>query len=60
MLKCKTWKRSIQVSYSGRASSDDFKSAATSNDTLHLHSKGHRNEYVILDYTDWSYIVFEY
>jgi hypothetical protein len=52
MLKCKTWKRSIQVSYSGRASSDDFTSAATSNDALHLHSKGHRNEYVILDYTD--------
>jgi hypothetical protein len=54
MLKCKTCGEVFPGIYVPEESSDDFKSAATSADLLHMCSRGHKNEYAILDYMDWS------
>jgi hypothetical protein len=54
MLKCKTCGEVFPGIYVPEESSDDFKSAATSADSLHMCSRGHKNEYAISDYMDWS------
>jgi hypothetical protein len=54
MLKCKTCGEVFPGIYVPEESSDDLKSAATSADSLHMCSRGHKNEYAILDYMDWS------
>ena len=54
MLKCKTCGEVFPGIYVPEESSDDFKSAATGADSLHICSRGHKNEYATLDYMDWS------
>lgn len=54
MLKCKTCGEVFPGIYVPEQSTDDFKSTATSTDTLHTCSRGHNNEYVSADYMDWS------
>lgn len=54
MLKCKTCGEAFPGIYVPEESSEGFKSAATSADSLHMCSRGHKNEYATLDYTDRS------
>ena len=54
MLKCKTCGEVFPGIYVPEESTDDFKSTATTADTLHTCSRGHNNEYVSADYMDWS------
>ena len=54
MLKCKTCGEVFPGIYVPEESSDDFKSATTNADSLHMCSRGHENEYATLDYMDWS------
>ena len=54
MLKCKSCGEVFPGIYVPEESTDSFKSAATSSDTLHACSRGHKNEYLTEDYMDWS------
>lgn len=53
MLKCKTCGEVFPGIYVPEGSSD-FKSSATSSNTPHTCSRGHKNEYATDDYLDWS------
>jgi hypothetical protein len=54
MIKCKTCGEVFPGLYVPEGSNNEFKTAATNADTLHLCSRGHKNEYVTEDYMDWS------
>jgi len=54
MLKCKTCGEVFAGVYVPEGSGSDAKSFATSADTSHTCSRGHRNEYAYQDYMDWS------
>lgn len=54
MLKCKSCGEVFPGIYVPERSTDDFKSAAISEDTSHSCSRGHKNEYILEDYMDWS------
>jgi hypothetical protein len=54
MLKCKTCGEVFPGIYVPEGSSDAIKSEAITADTLHICSRGHKNEYDTLDYMDWS------
>jgi hypothetical protein len=54
MLKCKSCGEVFPGIYVPEGSTDDFKSNATSVDTTHTCSRGHKNEYLTKDYLDWS------
>jgi hypothetical protein len=55
MIKCKTCGEVFPGLYVPEGSNNEFKTAATNADTLHLCSRGHKNEYVTEDYMDWSW-----
>jgi hypothetical protein len=54
MLKCKTCGEVFPGIYVPEGSSKEFKSTATNEDTMHVCSRGHKNEYAADDYMDWS------
>ena len=54
MLQCKTCGEVFPGIYIPERSTNDFKTSATNADTLHTCSRGHKNEYVTVDYMDWS------
>jgi hypothetical protein len=54
MLKCKTCGEVFPGIYIPEGSSSDFKASATNSDSLHICSRGHKNEYLSEDYMDWS------
>jgi hypothetical protein len=54
MLQCKTCGEVFPGIYIPERSTDDFKTSATNADTSHICSRGHKNEYVTVDYMDWS------
>ena len=54
MLQCKTCGEVVPGIYIPERSTDDFKTSATNADTSHTCSRGHKNEYVTVDYMDWS------
>ena len=59
MLQCKTCGEVFPGLYVEEGSNDAFKSTITNANTLHTCSRGHTNEYVTLDYMDWSWLFFE-
>ena len=54
MLQCKTCGEVFPGLYVPEGSTDDFKATATTSDTKHICSRKHSNEYVTIDYMDWS------
>jgi hypothetical protein len=54
MLKCKTCGEVFPGLYVPEGSTDDFKTTATNSDITHICSRKHSNEYVPVDYMDWS------
>jgi hypothetical protein len=54
MLKCKSCGEVFPGVYVPEDSTDDFKLSATSSDTSHTCSRGHKNLYVTEEYMDWS------
>jgi hypothetical protein len=54
MLKCKTCGEVFQGIYVPEGSTADFTANATNADTSHTCSRKHSNEYVTVDYMDWS------
>jgi len=54
MLKCKTCGEVFPGLYVPERSSNDFKATSTNVDTSHTCSRKHTNEYVTIDYMDWS------
>jgi hypothetical protein len=54
MLKCKTCGEVFPGIYVPEGSDSDIRSAAASADVLHTCSRGHKNEYAMADYMDWS------
>jgi hypothetical protein len=54
MLQCKTCGEVFPGIYIPERSTDNFKTSATNADTSHTCSRGHKNEYVTVDYMDWS------
>ena len=55
MLQCKTCGEVFPGLYIAEESNnDDFKLTATNANTSHICSRGHKNEYVTVDYMDWS------
>jgi hypothetical protein len=54
MLKCKTCGEVFPGIYVPEGSTDDFKSSVTNSNTSHTCSRKHSNEYVTVDYMDWS------
>jgi hypothetical protein len=54
MLQCKTCGEVFPGLYIDEGSNDAFKSTITNANTLHTCSRGHNNEYVTVDYMDWS------
>ena len=54
MLQCKTCGEVFPGIYIPGESTTDFKATATNADTLHTCSRQHTNEYVTIDYMDWS------
>jgi hypothetical protein len=54
MLKCKTCGEVFPGLYVPERSSNDFKATSTIADTSHTCSRKHTNEYVTIDYMDWS------
>jgi hypothetical protein len=54
MLKCKTCGEVFPGLYVPEGSTDEFKSNTTNSNTSHTCSRKHSNEYVTLDYMDWS------
>ncbi len=54
MLQCKTCGEVFPGLYVPEGSTDDFKATATNSDTTHISSRKHSNEYVTIDYMDWS------
>ena len=54
MLKCKTCGEVFPGVYVPEDSNDDLKLSATSSDTSHSCSRGHKNLYVMEEYMDWS------
>jgi hypothetical protein len=54
MLKCKTCGEVFPGIYVPEGSNSDFRLSATSSDTSHICSRGHKNEYATDDYLDWS------
>ena len=54
MLKCKTCGEVFPGIYVPEGSNKEFKSTATGADTMHVCSRGHKNEYDAEDYMDWS------
>jgi hypothetical protein len=54
MLKCKTCGEVFPGIYVPEGSTTDFTASATTSDTSHTCSRKHSNEYVTVDYMDWS------
>ena len=54
MLQCKTCGEVFPGIDVPEESTTDFKATATNADTLHTCSRQHTNEYVTIDYMDWS------
>jgi hypothetical protein len=54
MLQCKTYGEVFPGIYIPERSTADFKESATNADPSHTCSRGHNNEYVTIDYMDWS------
>jgi hypothetical protein len=54
MLQCKTCGEVFLGVYILEGSTADFKPSATNTHTLHTFSRGHKNEYPTVDYTDRS------
>lgn len=54
MLKCKSCGEVFPGIYVPEGSTANFKSIATSSDTLHTCSRGHKNAYLTQDYMEWS------
>jgi len=54
MLKCKTCGEVFPGIYIPEGSGDDIKSSAATSNSWHVCSRGHKNEYDIIDYMDWS------
>jgi hypothetical protein len=54
MLKCKSCGEVFPGVYVPEDSTDNFKLTATSSDTSHICSRGHKNEYITEEYMDWS------
>lgn len=55
MIKCKTCGEVFPGLYVPEGSSTEFKTSATNAETSHICSRGHKNEYVMEDYMDWSW-----
>jgi hypothetical protein len=54
MIKCKTCGEVFPGLYVAEDSNQEFRTSAINRDTSHTCSRGHRNEYDIADYMDWS------
>ena len=54
MIKCKTCGEVFPGLYVPEGSNIEFKTLATNAETSHVCSRGHKNEYVMEDYMDWS------
>ena len=54
MIQCKTCGEVFPGLYVDEGSNDAFKATATNSNTSHTCSRGHKNEYVTVDYMDWS------
>jgi hypothetical protein len=54
MLQCKSGGEVFAGIYVPEASTEGFKTNATSASTSHTCSRRHTNEYVLSDYMDWS------
>ena len=54
MIQCKTCGEVFPGLYVEEGSNDAFKATATNANTSHTCSRGHKNEYVTVDYMDWS------
>lgn len=54
MLRCKTCGEVFPGIYVHEGSNSDFKSTAARADPSHVCSRGHRNNYAMADYMDWS------
>ncbi len=54
MLKCKTCGEVFPGIYVPEDSNSDFRSLAAASESSHVCSRGHRNEYAMTDYMDWS------
>lgn len=54
MVQCKTCGEVFPGIYVPEQSTTDFKATATNADTSHTCSRGHNNQYVTVDYMDWS------
>lgn len=54
MLKCKTCGEPFPGIYVPEGSNSNFKSTAAGADPSHVCSRGHRNNYALVDYMDWS------
>lgn len=54
MIKCKTCGEVFPGLYVAEDSNQEFRTSAINRDTSHTCSRGHRNEYDIVDYMDWS------
>lgn len=54
MLKCKTCGEVFPGIYVPEGSNSNFKSTAAGADPSHVCSRGHRNNYALVDYMDWS------
>jgi hypothetical protein len=54
MLQCKTCGEVFPGIDVPEESTIDFKATATNADTLHTCPRQHTNEYVTIDYMDWS------
>ena len=54
MIKCKTCGEVFPGLYVPEGSSTEFKTSATNAESSHICSRGHKNEYAMEDYMDWS------
>ena len=54
MIQCKTCGEVFPGLYIDEGSNDAIKATATNANTSHTCSRGHKNEYVTVDYMDWS------
>ncbi|HEX2067436.1 MAG TPA: hypothetical protein VFY41_07975 [Nitrososphaeraceae archaeon] len=54
MIQCKTCGEVFPGLYVDEGSNDAFKASAINANTSHTCSRGHKNEYVTVDYMDWS------
>lgn len=54
MIQCKTCGEVFPGIYVPEQSTTDFKTTAINANTSHICSRGHNNQYVTVDYMDWS------